>query len=148
MKIPVALLLLAVAAAAIPSARAGPVGYACSTGMESGFCTLWAGPCHETSGSASAGEVSHEWQSAGCTTALTGACTVTSYDHGVPVASCEDGPGGGPDAAAGPASPAAGGCVPSLPPHAGVDCTVGPVHCVILVWVDLNPPNPTFDCPA
>ena len=122
------------ATAAAPSA---PAGYACSSGMEQSFCTLWVGPCHETSGSNSAGEVTHTWQSAGCTTPATGDCTATSYDHGVPVVSCAASP---PDA---PAAP----CV-SLPPHAGIDCTVGPVRCTILVWVDLNPPNPTFECPA
>src|ERR1041385_3475535 len=86
------------ATAAAPSA---PAGYACSSGMEQSFCTLWVGPCHETSGSnsagsaameqsfrrgwaapcpdtsapTSAGEPPHPWQPAGSTPPATGDCT-------------------------------------------------------------------------
>ena len=38
-------------------------------------------------------------------------------------------------------------CEASGPSHVGFDCTIGPVHCAFFVWVDLNPPNPTWDCP-
>jgi hypothetical protein len=34
----------------------------------------------------------------------------------------------------------------SAPPHAGFDCTVAGVHCAVYIWLDLNPPNPTWDC--
>jgi hypothetical protein len=48
------------------------------------------------------------------------------------------------------AEPDAAGLVPCTihqPSHAGFDCTVGPVHCAVRIWLDLNPPNPTWDCP-
>ena len=78
MKILPALLLLALAAAAIPSARAatlpGPVAYQCSAGMEQSFCVLTVGPCHETTGSSQSGEVDYGWHSAGCSVPVVGTC--------------------------------------------------------------------------
>ena len=43
-------------------------------------------------------------------------------------------------------APAAQGCSFGGLPHPGFDCTVAGVHCAFFIWVDLNPPNPTFDC--
>ena len=68
------LLLASSAMAVLPSARAGPVGYQCSAGMESSFCVLTVGPCHEASGSSQSGEVESSWQSAGCTLPVVGGC--------------------------------------------------------------------------
>lgn len=164
--LPIALCLaLALAAAAIPSASAAsppsaPAGEQCSAGMESSFCTVTAGPCHETTGHDWAGEVTYDWRSVGCTTPATGPCGAFSDSRGAlrascstaatgacvadlaqspPLVSCENyGPG---DSSAAASTP----CV-YLPPHAGIDCTIAGQHCEIRIWLDLNPPNPTFDC--
>lgn len=37
-------------------------------------------------------------------------------------------------------------CTVSPPAHAGFSCGLGPVDCAFHIWLDLNPPNPTFDC--
>ena len=44
------------------------------------------------------------------------------------------------------AEPVARPCEFGQLPHPGFDCTVAGVHCAVFIWVDLNPPNPTFDC--
>lgn len=210
---------------------AEPVRYQCSAGMESSFCTLTAGPCHETTGRNQAGEVTYDWRDAGCTTPATGDCGAFTDSRGAlrascstvytgycevdaaaspPLAWCENyGPGDDASAAAQPGFPCVAGfaqtwcdadagpcfvrvvpwtawgdqyafadcaaeglachveahregpasehsCAPAaaaasapcvyLPPHAGIDCNVNGEQCTALIWLDLNPPNPTFDC--
>lgn len=44
------------------------------------------------------------------------------------------------------AEPASAPCEFGQVPHPGFDCTVAGLHCAFFIWVDLNPPNPTFDC--
>jgi hypothetical protein len=123
----------------------GPVRYQCSAGMESSFCTLTAGPCHETTGRNQAGEVTYDWRSAGCTTPATGDCGAFTDSRGALRASCSTaytghceanlasspplvwcenyGPGGDSSAAIAP---------PALPCQSGIagtDCAVGAFGC-------------------
>ena len=44
------------------------------------------------------------------------------------------------------AEPVSAPCQFGQMPHPGFACTIAGKECVFFIWVDLNPPNPTFRC--
>jgi hypothetical protein len=106
-----------------------PVTYQCSAAMESSFCTLAVGPCHETSGSSHSEEVDHAWRSAGCSLPVVGSCWAQSSDANAPTYGCENYGPGGSSASSAIAPPA----LPCQTGIAGTDCAVGALDCAVHV---------------
>jgi len=77
-----ALLASALGAVAASAQTGVPVGHQCSAGMESSFCTLSVGPCHDTYGRNSAGEVTYDWRTTGCDIPVLGECGAHSDTRG------------------------------------------------------------------
>lgn len=107
----------------------------CQSGFGSSWCTVTVGPCRTVVTTYTAW--GDRWATLDCAAAGT-RCEAEAHTDGLANShSC------GPEASAATAPP----CQAHLPPYAGFTCDANGRHCEFHIWLDLNPPNPSHDCP-